>query len=43
MVRLPAGEEEARRARGRRREQLHGELRRMRAMGAVCYCKGRWW
>ena len=49
MVRLPSGEEEARRARGRRREQLHGGLRRMQAMGRSLLLqremvvRGRWW
>ena len=49
IVRIPSGEEEARRARGRLREQLHGELRRMQAMGRSLLLQrekvvsGRWW
>ena len=49
IVRIPSGEEEARRARGGMREQLHRELRRMQAMGRSLLLQremvvsGRWW
>ena len=49
IVRIPSREEEARRARGRMREQLHRELRRMQAMGRSLLLQremvvsGRWW
>ena len=33
IVRIPSPEEEARRAQGRMREQLRGQIRRMQAMG----------
>ena len=49
MVRIPSREEEARRAQGRIRDQLRGELRRMQAMGRSLLLQqrmavsGRWW
>jgi transposase len=49
MVRIPSREEEARRARGRLREQLQRELRRIQAMGRSLLLQremvvsGRWW
>jgi transposase len=49
IVRIPTREEEARRARGRLREQLQRELRRMQAMGRSLLLQremvvsGRWW
>jgi transposase len=49
VVRIPSREEEARRAAGRMREQLRGELRRMQAMGRSLLMQrelvvsGRWW
>ena len=49
IVRIPSREEEARRARGRLREQLGKELRRMQAMGRSLLLQremvvsGRWW
>jgi transposase len=49
IVRIPSPEEEARRAQGRRREQLRREMRRMQAMGRSLLLQremavtGRWW
>ena len=49
IVRIPTREEEARRAQGRLREQLCGQLRRMQAMGRSLLLLqemvvgGRWW
>jgi transposase len=49
IVRIPSREEEARRAQGRMRDQLRGELRRMQAMGRSLLLqqemvvRGRWW
>ena len=49
VVRIPSPEEEARRAQGRMREQLRGEIRRMQAMGRSLLLQremavtGCWW
>jgi transposase len=49
IVRIPSPEEEERRARGRLREQMRGELRRIQAMGRSLLLNwempvhGRWW
>jgi len=49
IVRIPWREEEERRARGRMREQLHRELRRIQAIGRSLLLQremavsGRWW
>jgi transposase len=49
IVRIPSPQEEERRARGRLREQLRGQLRRIQAMGRSLLVnwelpvQGRWW